>query len=421
MGYPLYSTAAEDCVEAPEGRFQLGNGRRRSRAPYVDRRTGLRARVTPATAREVAKRDGCVLPTHADEERAAHLGFWTSPNIVRETPEETADRVSKGLGINHSLDRMGTIEWARRADAMVEAQLAHWDGDRPIFNWGKLWISEDKLGHAAPAGKDINNGWDTDPDPNRTHWIQDDGEQHNDAHVDNSQVFVGVWVEDLPSDPPRPRSDTGALFASIRATLVDPVVSFLDHLWHPELEKVAAPNAPASNASQLEAAGGPGFMPNKITTAPISEVAAALARAWNDLLGEEPKPESIRVLLAQYGIETGFGKATHCWNLGNTKHVKGDGHGWTMFRCSEVLGSPPKEIFFEPPHPQTWFRAFPTLDDGAADYLGMLHRRFDKSWPAVLAGSPEQFGHLLKVQGYYTANESAYVGALRRIFDQLSR
>lgn len=197
-GFPVYSSAPEDCVEGPEGRFQLGNGRRISRAPYVDRKTRLRARVTPRTALAVAARDGFILPTHADQLRSAQLGFWTPPNYVRETPDETADRLRRGG--TDPLERMTTIEWAHRSDAVPCANMGQWDGDKPLFNWGKLWLSLDKFGNPPPAGIAINNGWWTDA--SLAHMIQDDGERHNLEHVDYSQVLVGVWLEDMPSDPP---------------------------------------------------------------------------------------------------------------------------------------------------------------------------------------------------------------------------
>jgi hypothetical protein len=162
---------------------------------------------------------------------------------------------------------------------------------------------------------------------------------------------------------------------------------------------------------------GPHELPNRITRASTADVALALRRAWVKLLGETPKRESILVLLAQFTLETGGGRACHAWNLGNAKSIPGDGRSWTFFRCSEIIGG--KEVFFDPPHPQTRFRAFETLDDGAYDYLELLHRRFAAAWPAVEAGDPAAFGHALAAQHYFTANEASYTRVLVHLVDEL--
>lgn len=157
-----------------------------------------------------------------------------------------------------------------------------------------------------------------------------------------------------------------------------------------------------------------GPVPNKITKATVADVFAALCKAAPEL------PRSgVLVLLSQYALETGLGRACHNYNLGNAKHITGDGHKWTMFRCSEIING--HEVFFDPPHPQTWFRAFDTLEEGAADYVAMLRRRFAVAWPAVERGDVASFGHMLKAAHYYTADESAYVRALQTWFDRLNR
>ncbi len=105
----------------------------------------------------------------------------------------------------------------------------------------------------------------------------------------------------------------------------------------------------------------------------------------------------------------------HCWNIGNAKSREGDGYNWTNFRCWEVIKD--RKTWFDPPHPQTRFRAFDTLEEGAVDYLKMLHERFFLSWPAVESGDPKEFAHLLKRQGYYTADEGEYASALNLRFN----
>jgi peptidoglycan hydrolase-like protein with peptidoglycan-binding domain len=154
----------------------------------------------------------------------------------------------------------------------------------------------------------------------------------------------------------------------------------------------------------------PSFRSHLVTPASPKEVFEALRRAWSTTVGGTPTTESLLVLLAQWGIETGDGRALHNWNLGNAKRVQGQ--PWTMLpHVWEILGG--HKVYFEPPHPQTHFKAFGSLDEGAVAYLQMMHKRFAASWPQVVAGDPAGFAHALKGQHYYTANEVAYAAALK--------
>ena len=160
-------------------------------------------------------------------------------------------------------------------------------------------------------------------------------------------------------------------------------------------------------------------LPDRLTPCAVADVGLALYVAWRELFGEEPGRGSLLVLLAQWALETGRGKACHCYNLGNAKSVDGDGYDYTFFRCNEVIGG--RVVWFDPPHPACRFRAFETLEAGAADYLALLHRRFASAWPAVLAGDPADFAHRLKAARYYTANEAAYAAGLTSLFCEFDR
>lgn len=179
-------------------------------------------------------------------------------------------------------------------------------------------------------------------------------------------------------------------------------------------------------------------LPDLMTPLVKEDLAKAMWESWLHVFGSAPKKESIWVLLAQVQLETGL-KSCHCWNLGNVKSVEGDGHDYCFFACNEILktatahamaaaapatakvtknrGDGTSIIWFYPKHSGCRFRAFDTLVDGAVDYIGLLHKRFSKSWPAVLAGDPIQFAHLLKVQGYYTADEFIYANSVKNCFN----
>lgn len=161
------------------------------------------------------------------------------------------------------------------------------------------------------------------------------------------------------------------------------------------------------------------LLPDRLTPIATSDLYRALAGAWLDLVGSAPSRASLLVLLAQWAEETGRGKYCHAYNLGNIKHVSGDGHDYVQFRCNEIIGG--KEVWIDPPNPGCSFRAYATLEDGARDYLALLRHRFAVAWPAVLAGDPAAFAHELKVSGYYTADEAIYTRALSALYAELAK
>jgi hypothetical protein len=254
MNPPIYQTALEDIVESPSGRYKFAPGKRVCRLPFVDRKTGLRAHVTYATALLAAAAVGGRLPTAAEEEILAKQAFWIKPNIVRETPEERAQRIAEGLDDRYSLRLMGTQAWAERGDKIAVDQLVSWDGDRPVLNWGKAWVAEDLAGHAPGPAQAFNEGWDDDPNPARTHWIQTVGGVHNRLHVDYSQVLWVVWDEDLESDPPvaaeiakEPGQFAFACVLDAIGGVVARAEKFLLDRWN-EMQRAPTPKPPAAVA-----------------------------------------------------------------------------------------------------------------------------------------------------------------------------
>ncbi len=181
------------------------------------------------------------------------------------------------------------------------------------------------------------------------------------------------------------------------------------------------------------------------TAVTMPDYVRAVMRSWHLVGAGVPLEQSIAVLYAQYMIETG-GRSCFNWNIGNAKHFKGDGFDYHQLQGvwegydartaqdfimagiarpdpsadhAKAVGAGRVSIIFTPPHPQTWFRAFKTLDDGMAEHLQLLARRFSKAWPSVLAGDFVDFAHALKAQRYFTAAPEAYAAGMRRPFDAL--
>lgn len=184
----------------------------------------------------------------------------------------------------------------------------------------------------------------------------------------------------------------------------------------------------------------PTELPAQKTPVTKEDLLLVLWQAWCQIFGEEPKKESICVLGGQWALEVAWGKSMWGFNLGNVKSVEGDGHDYQFFGCGEELplsvaqhavhDSPlvkvvrtymrgttqMASVWVEPKHPWCRFRAFHNLLEGAVDYVKLLNKRFQKSWPAVIAGDPVQFSHMLKVQRYYTADEAVYTKTLKSTF-----
>lgn len=167
-------------------------------------------------------------------------------------------------------------------------------------------------------------------------------------------------------------------------------------------------------------------------------VKAALRAAWENRFGETPADKSIALLMAQIGLETGLTSCV-CWNIGNAKAKPEGPVDWCFFQTWELVPSAyakaeaekypatvaiitddgrMAKIVLKPDHPGCAFQAFPSLEDGMAAYFRMMTTRFEKAWPAVRAGDPKMFAHLLRAQGYYTAKEEDYARGLEARFEQ---
>ena len=141
-------------------------------------------------------------------------------------------------------------------------------------------------------------------------------------------------------------------------------------------------------------------LPDLLTPCSANDVYLAL-RQWS--CGADRG--ALLIFVAQWGLETAWGKACHRWNLGNVKHVPGDGHDFVRFRASEIIDG--QERFFDMD-----FVAFGSLDMGAQCWIGFLNRHYGTALQRALAHDVHGYAHELKAQGYYTADEGQYTRTL---------
>jgi len=156
---------------------------------------------------------------------------------------------------------------------------------------------------------------------------------------------------------------------------------------------------------------------NKLTPLSPSEAAAALAAAYQQLVGAPPSQPVLALLIAQSALETGNWKKIHNYNFGNQKA----GAGYPLivqFRCSEMVEG--VETFFDPPAPECNFRAYESAAAGALDYLRVLHAR-PHWWQGLQTEDPGAFvDALATAPRYFTANPALYKSALTSLFVQYS-
>lgn len=158
------------------------------------------------------------------------------------------------------------------------------------------------------------------------------------------------------------------------------------------------------------------LVPTVRTTPTTPQFIHALAGTWPEVIQKQAA-----VIWAQWALETGTGKFCCNWNLGNVKHVKGDGYDYMALKgVWEIVNG--KRIELPPENPGSWFRALPSLDEGMHDHIALIRdKRFRAAWPAVLAGDPIGFARILKEQRYYTASLESYSALMAANFNAFMR
>lgn len=154
----------------------------------------------------------------------------------------------------------------------------------------------------------------------------------------------------------------------------------------------------------------PRELPDTKTPVFVPDLASVLWHAWTALVGSPPVHAAIELLVAWWGLETGWGRSCHCFNLGNAKGVVGGSRCWTFFACNELING--KWVWFYPKNPGCCFRAFETLEAGAVDWLALIHDRFPEAFAALSTGDPTTLAHAARLRGYYTAPEADYTNIL---------
>jgi hypothetical protein len=192
-------------------------------------------------------------------------------------------------------------------------------------------------------------------------------------------------------------------------------------------------------------------LPPTVTNVSAPDAWAAFGRAWQAATGHAPTRETLACLVAQWALETGWGKEMRCFNPGNVKATAKWGGDYAYFATSERLtpeaaqsalnragvrddGTPdvavsdwtPNDkgkvkVLFYPKNPATKFRAFSTLQEGCDRQVRTLRSDFATTLPALERGDPAEWAGALSRAHYYTADPAVYANTLSQIHADLLR
>jgi len=170
----------------------------------------------------------------------------------------------------------------------------------------------------------------------------------------------------------------------------------------------------------------PREMLDRHTPIPEREYILTAARTWLRFYGRCPLVKQLACCLAQMVLETGrerqlWGVHAHNYNWGNIKHSGGSSPKyWQFYRCAEIING--KQVWFDPPHPQTRFRAYESAEDGLMGYIQFLvfeRTRYLCAWNrGVMLGDPVVFARELGRAGYYTASIARYTKTVVSLFTE---
>lgn len=116
-----------------------------------------------------------------------------------------------------------------------------------------------------------------------------------------------------------------------------------------------------------------------------SEAADAISTAWTKRYGSPPSKETLSILTAQWALETGHGKLMCNYNFGRHQGHRPE-RALRLYKTKEGWGATEVSI-------TDCFRAYNSPEEGAADYLALLDRRYGNALDAARAGDAAGFVH----------------------------
>lgn len=146
----------------------------------------------------------------------------------------------------------------------------------------------------------------------------------------------------------------------------------------------------------------PGVVNMMTTHATPAQMAASIGRGYQTATGKVPSHNMLQTLTAQAMVETSSGQAMNNYNFGNVHGKNASGQSFV---------GPDKDksgnIYY------TNFRAYDSLDDGAADYVKLITGSYSNTLPYAEQNDLAGFAQALKTKGYYEATVADYTAGLQ--------
>jgi hypothetical protein len=166
----------------------------------------------------------------------------------------------------------------------------------------------------------------------------------------------------------------------------------------------APPSPTAGFAQALASREAPESGSPTLTPMRASDAAAAISNAYTSVVGAPPSKATLAVLVSQWSLETGGGRAMMDYNFGGIKGRSPGGQS-VSYPTTEGAGDEARSVVDS-------FRAYSSPQEGAVDYVRLLRDRFPNALAQARAGNPAGFVHALKSGGYFTGSEKAYTDAI---------
>jgi hypothetical protein len=135
-----------------------------------------------------------------------------------------------------------------------------------------------------------------------------------------------------------------------------------------------------------------------------SDAAEAISSAYTTVMGAAPSKATLAVLVSQWSLETGGGRAMMDYNFGGIKGRSPSGQS-VSYPTTEGSGENVRSVVDS-------FRAYGSAREGALDYVRLLRDHFPNALAQAKAGNAAGFVHALKSKGYFTGSETAYSAAI---------
>lgn len=148
--------------------------------------------------------------------------------------------------------------------------------------------------------------------------------------------------------------------------------------------------------------------PSITTILTPEEATKAMAEGYRQVTGRWPTKKVLGLMVGQWALETGNGRAMRNYNFGNKKASGNEDYQY--FSCSEVIGG--QEFHYTGKHPACRFASYRSAPEGAKAFVELLKRR-DHWWKGLHTGDVNGFiAGLTTPPAYFTASPSKYAYAL---------